>query len=168
MIFKEGFEKNFTLAKIAVDTSSKINLNNLSKSLCHLDYVNKNILFDSNHDIWIIDFDKCKFDYCIHDITYFLRRILKRENTKWNLQLVLSCLNKYEERNSLNYDEYKAILVYLAFPQKFWKLSRDYYNNISKCNQDAFCNLLSKSNEKVGFHYNFIMEFSDYINKKFT
>lgn len=76
-IYIENFDACITLAKISIEHASHINSNNLSKSLCHLDYVNKNIIFDTDNKLWIIDFDKCKIDYSAHDISYFLRRILK-------------------------------------------------------------------------------------------
>jgi CotS family spore coat protein len=129
--------------------------------------VNKNIIFDGNNDIWIIDFDKCKIDYRVHDISYFLRRLLKRDNTKWDLELTINTLKLYEEIFPLNLDEYKAILVYLSFPQKFWKISRDYYNNISKCNKNSFITLLNKSCTKSDYQLQFIYGFIQYVESKF-
>lgn len=167
-VFLQYFDSNLILAQTAVNISSTINNDMLSKSLCHLDYVNKNIIFDSNNSIWTIDFDKCKIDYRVHDISYFLRRLLKRDNTKWDLQLAINCLKLYEEIFPLNLDEYKAILVYLSFPQKFWKISRDYYNNISKCNKNSFITLLNKTCAKSNYQLEFIGGFTDYIENKFS
>jgi CotS family spore coat protein len=166
-LFLQYFDTNIILAQTAVNIGSTINNANLKKSLCHLDYVNKNIIFDNVNDIWIIDFDKCKIDYRVHDISYFMRRLLKRENTKWDLELAISCLKLYEENCPLTLDEYKAILVYLAFPQKYWKISRDYYNNINKCNKNSFITLLSKTCSKAEFQLEFINGFSKYIEKRF-
>lgn len=165
--FLQYFDSNIVLAQTAVNIAATINTDNLSKSLCHLDYVNKNILFDPNGDIWTIDFDKCKLDYRVHDISYFLRRLLKRDNTKWDLELTINCFKLYEEICPLNLDEYKSILVYLAFPQKFWKISRDYYNNISKCNKNSFNTLLNKTCSKSDYQLQFIEGLSAYIEDKF-
>ena len=166
-IYLSNFETNIELAELSVRTSSTIRNENLSISLCHLDYVNKNLIFDENNKLWIIDFDKCKTDYCVHDIAYFLRRLLKRDNTKWDLQIAESLLKNYEAKRKLNIDEYKYLLAYLAFPQKYWKISRDYYNNISKCNKNSFQMLLTKAVEKDSFHLEFIKEFIKFINTKF-
>lgn len=166
-LFLQSFDSNLYLAKISSFVASTIDNNALSKSLCHLDYVNKNIIFDSQNKIWVIDFDKCKVDYCAHDISYFLRRLLKRDNTKWNLELAINCLNMYETVRPLNFNEYKAIFVYLAFPQKYWKISRDYYNNINKCNKNSFVKLLKRSVEKTDNQVQFIDEFKNYIEEKF-
>jgi CotS family spore coat protein len=165
--FLNHFESNMKLADLSVKVSSSITKRNLKTSLCHLDYVNKNIIFDDTDKLWIIDFDKCKLDYCVHDISYFLRRLLKRDNTKWNLETAINSLKIYDEKRQLNLDEYKYILAYLSFPQKFWKISRDYYNNLSKCNKSSFQTLINKTVEKTEFHTEFIKEFKEYIENKF-
>ena len=166
-IFLQYFDTNLTLAQISIDIASSINNNNLVKNLCHLDYVNKNIIFDSYGDIWTIDFDKCKIDYRVHDISYFFRRLLKRDNTKWDLELTINCLNLYEQAHPLTLDEYKSIIVYLAFPQKFWKISRDYYNNINKCNKNSFITLLNKTCAKSDYQLQFIEGLIKYAEEKF-
>ena len=165
--FLSHFENNMKLADLSVKVSSSITRKNLKSSLCHLDYVNKNIIFDDKNSLWLIDFDKCKTDYCVHDISYFLRRLLKRDNTKWNLETAINSLKIYDEKRQLNIDEYRYILAYLAFPQKFWKISRDYYNNLAKCNKSSFQTLINKTVEKTEFHAEFIKEFQEYIESKF-
>ena len=167
-LFLQQFETNILLAQISVQVSTSINYKNLSSSLCHLDYVNKNIIFDEHNGLWVIDFDKCCMDYPTHDISYFLRRFLKRDNTKWDLEITTNCLELYERIRPLNLDEYKYILSYLSFPQKFWKISRDYYNNINKCNHNSFLYLLKKATEKDSQHLNFIIQFGKYIEEKFN
>lgn len=169
-IFLENINENLELAKISFEVSSSIIPNELSKSLCHGDYVNKNILIDDNK-ISLIDFDKCKMDYCSRDISYFLRRLLKRENTNWQINLTLGVLDKYMEENTLTSSDLKYILAYIAFPQKFWKLSRDYYKNIRKCNKNAFIKLLEKGLDRTAnqleFTYELMNSFEKHYNVKF-
>lgn len=167
-IFLQYFDSNILLCQTASDIAATIKNDNLISCLCHLDYVNKNLIFDTAGKIWTIDFDKCKVDYRVHDISYFLRRLLKRDNTKWDLELTINCLELYEKTSPLNFDEYKAILVYLAFPQKFWKISRDYYNNINKCNKNSFISLLTKACIKSDAQLEFARGFIDYIETKFN
>lgn len=166
--FLQHFDTNLLLAQISTHICSTINNNNLTSSLCHLDYVNKNIIFDENNKQWVIDFDKCSMDYCTHDISYFLRRLLKRDKTNWNIELAIECLNSYEETRTLNFDEYKYILAYLSFPQKLWKITRDYYNNIRKCNHNSFLYLLKKSVANDKAHLDFIIQLGKFIENKFS
>lgn len=163
----ENIDGNLELAKVSYEISSSINASNLSRSLCHGDFVNKNILIDNNH-ISIIDFDKCKYDFSARDISYLLRRLLKRENTNWQLNLTLSVLDDYLKEGSLSSDDLKYIISYIAFPQKFWKLSRDYYKNIKKCNKNAFITLLNKSINRSNNQLEFIYALRKAFNLKYN
>jgi CotS family spore coat protein len=162
-----SFETNLNLAKISLDISSKIDNADLSKSLCHGDYVNKNLIFPSDLDPWIIDFDKCKTDYCAKDLAYFMRRLLKRENTKWNIDLAMSILENYNEISPLTKSDLRYLVSYICFPQKYWRVSRDYYKNIHKCNKSAFLTLLSNTISKTDSQYDFTLNIIDSVQKKF-
>ena len=166
-LYLEQFNSSGTLAKCSSNIAYDINMNNLTRSLCHLDYVNKNIIFDTNNEIWVIDFDKCRNDYCAHDISYCLRRLLKRDSTKWDYELAINFLKLYDNILPLTLDDYKYILVYLAFPQRYWKISRDYYGNINKCNKKAFLNLLKTATNKNEYQLDFVKKFKTYIKHKF-
>lgn len=166
-----NLDNNLSLAKLSLEISSSINTSDLSISLCHGDYVNKNILISKNNDVWIIDFDKCKIDYSAHDLSYFLRRLLKRSTTNWNMALTIDVINSYNNINNLTSSDLKYILAYLAFPQKFWKISRDYYKNINKCNKNSFIASFTKgiehSSEQLDYINNMIEIFERYYNVKF-
>jgi CotS family spore coat protein len=166
--FISSFETNLRLAQISLDISNKIDNSKLSKSLCHGDYVNKNLIFPPDSDPWIIDFDKCKMDYSSKDLAYFMRRLLKRENTKWNVDLALSILKTYNESAQLNESDLRYILSYICFPQKYWRISRDYYNNINKCNKSAFLTLLSNTISKSDSQYEFALEIINAVQKNFN
>lgn len=159
--FISDFDLNFRLAKISVDISNKIDKNHLSRSLCHGDYVNKNIIIPEDNNPWIIDFDKCKMDYCAKDLSYFLRRLLKRENTKWNLDLSLKVLETYKKIAPLTNADIYYIVSYICFPQKYWKISRDYFKNIHKCNKNSFLTLLNSATSKTDYQYNFAVNIID-------
>jgi CotS family spore coat protein len=158
------FDKNLELAKLSLQTASKIKNEYLSTSLCHGDYVNKNIIISPSKKIWIIDFDKCKYDYCSHDLSYFMRRLLKRQNTNWNIDIALSILKSYNLNNHLTPSDIRYIISYICFPQKYWKISRDYYRNISKCNKIAFITLLNKCNARVNSQLQFTYSMINILN----
>lgn len=163
--FLDDLDINMKLCKLSTEISSKIDIDELSTSLCHGDYVNKNILFTPNNSICIIDFDKCKFDYCAHDISYFMRRLLKRESTNWNIDIYISILKAYNSIKPLTKSDLQYTLSYVSFPQKYWKVSRDYYRNISKCNKSAFQSLISKASIRAESHLVFINFLLDLMEK---
>ena len=166
--FLKHFEDNLELAKWSLKLSSHINNDELSKSLCHGDYVNKNIIFDKNTCIWVIDLDKCKLDYSARDVGYFLRRLSRRDNTRFDVELTLTILREYNNIATLTPSDIRYILSYVCFPQKFWKLSRDYYKDMKRQNKSSLINLLKKSNEKTYFQLKFIKEISERIELEYN
>ncbi|MPQ42231.1 CotS family spore coat protein [Clostridium tarantellae] len=166
-IFLDQFPLNFNLAKHSSYIASTINFDKLSKSLCHGDYVNKNILI-INNEVWIIDFDNCCFKYSINDLCYFLRRLLRRNYTAWDFEVAKNCIEKYNSIRPINKDDAKYLLSYLSFPQKYWRLSKDYYNNVKKCNKDSFIDLLIKYTEMSQEHSFFISKLQNYLIKNFN
>lgn len=168
-LYLQHFNEALQLGQISCNAALTINSKNLSKSLCHLDYVNKNIIFDNSDNIWVIDFDNTKMDYCAHDISYCLRRILKRNSTNWNLELTINWLCLYNKINPLTLDDYKYIFVYLSFPQNYWKFSRNYFNSINKSkNNNDYFKLLTKSTLHLNNQLEFSKELKNYIENKFN
>ena len=97
-----------------------------------------------------------------------MRRLLKRENTKWNIDLALSVLEAYNESSPLTDSDLRYLISYICFPQKYWKISRDYYKNIHKCNKSAFLTLLLNATSKTDFQYDFALTIIDAVQKKFN
>ncbi len=168
-LYVKFFDKILQLSSMAYKISSTINYSNLTTSLCHMDYVNKNILFDNNKRIWVIDFDNCKLTPVGNDICHSLRRYLKRSSTLWNYDTTRLWLEIYNRTNPLNYDDLKFIFMSLIFPQRIWKLIRDYYKNYKKCNKNAFTHLLEQSlatiDQKISFALNFELDLEHLINE---
>ena len=155
-----------TTAYISVLYSKLIDTNALPKTLCHKDYVNKNIIIDTNMNPWIIDFDKCRIDYRISDLCYFFRRFLRRENTKWNFFLFSYLLNIYEKISPLNFNEHIYLFSYLSFPQKHWRLCKDFLNRPT-LTYEEYNNLLNKYNNQSENHIKFIFSYKFYIYNRF-
>ena len=151
--FSKEFKTHLSLAEISLMYATKINECNLTTSLCHGDYVNKNIIID-NEKIAVIDFDKCKIGFIANDISYFLRRCLRREHTSWNINVFKNFINNYTSINPLSKSDLYFIISYLAFPQKFWKISKDYY--FGKINNSNSKNIIKKLNEKAKYQLDFI------------
>lgn len=166
-IFLSTFDENIELAKFALYVSSTINFDNLSRSICHGDYVNKNLLLTDNK-ISMIDFDKCSYDYSMTDLSYFLRRLLKRNDTKWDFDIAKKIIISYNKINKLTEDDIKYIMVYLAFPQKYWRISRDYYSSISKCNKNASREALLNTNEKTLFQVELVSKAKVFFANEFN
>ncbi len=97
-----------------------------------------------------------------------MRRLLKRENTNWNVNLALSIIKNYNDIFKLTPSDLRYLLAYICFPQKYWRISRDYYRNISKCNKTAFLTLLKNTTSKSDAQYNFALELLTKIKNEFN
>lgn len=159
-IFLECFEKQKKLLDIALLYSLKINYSNLNSSLCHLDFVNKNILIDKDN-ISVIDFDRCKFDYRIHDICYSLNRILKREFTNWDIPIFNELISTYNDIYTLNKDEFLYMICYLSMPSKFISTSKLYYSSKEDDVRKHAIKTLEKLSIRVDKKINFINHLED-------
>ncbi|SKA86015.1 spore coat protein, CotS family [Caloramator quimbayensis] len=172
-IYLDNFDYNIEKAKESIyilsqiDFSKKIGDDVSNCAICHLDYVNKNIIFSKDGKLHVIDFDRTMLDMPVHDISVFLRRILKREKTSWDFETFINAMESYEKIRKLSYDEYMLLYAILMFPQKFWKISRDYYKNIKECNKESFITILRKVTNQQKDHENFCIELKKYIFKKF-
>lgn len=172
-VYLDNFDYNLQKARESLYLLSQINFSKLigdevsNEAICHLDYVNKNLIFTPENKIFVIDFDNTQIDMPIHDIANFLRRIMRRKNTCWDFDIFKSAIESYELVRPLSYQEHIAILSILMFPQKFWKISRDYYKNRNKCNHESFINILKKHTHQQKYHEIFCSNVQEYIEEKF-
>lgn len=166
-LFIKNYEKIEALAKSSVAVAETIDHSKLKRSICHRDYVNKNMIFDKNNCLWLIDFDKCGIDYCIHDVSYFLRRLMRRKHTLWNVSILTNCLELYEKNNILNSDEYKYLLAYLSFPQRVWKSVRTYESCKSPREHTQLLNMLKRSIDEISIQQQFSLNLSSFIKNRF-
>lgn len=172
-LYLEHFEYNIEKAKESVYLLSQIDFSKplgdavSMGAICHLDYVNKNLIFTPDGKLCVIDFDKSAIDWPVHDLSSFLKRILKRKNTSWDFEIFKASMESYESIRPLSHNEYITIISFLMFPQKYWKISRDYYKNRHQCDKEAFISILKKVNEQEEQHEDFCNKAMEYIKEKF-
>ncbi|MEG0641768.1 MAG: CotS family spore coat protein [Clostridium sp.] len=170
--FLDSYEYNLEKASDSINILSSLDFNKnfgddvSTFSLCHLDYVNKNLIF-SQQGLYIIDFDNTKMDYPVHDIVYFLKRILRRKSTSWNFDIFIKSIDSYESIRKLSYNEHLFILAALEFPHKFWKISRDYYKNSSENTRNFLINQIKSISSQESNHNMFCSLYKEYIKNRF-
>ncbi|MFZ5965897.1 MAG: CotS family spore coat protein [Bacillota bacterium] len=109
----------------AVDFYKIIRKAVINGTLCHMDYVNKN-LFIMDKTVFMIDFDRMKLSPPIQDIASLMRRVMRRSNTNWDFETARIILDTYSQVNPLTLDEMKAVLAYIIFPQKLFREVKRY------------------------------------------
>lgn len=164
-----AYYKNFLyLGEKSVKVASIINTSKLNISICHGDFVSKNIII--NNSVVPIDFDRCCISYSIFDLAFFLKRYLRHKGTYWNFENALILINSYNKKNSISIDEYLYLIAYLSFPYKFLKLSKLYFNNLynlSNNNKYEYQNSIKKIGNSFEHQFKFILSFEKYFNSKF-
>jgi len=134
------------------------------KGFCHHDYTYNNIVIDKNNEINIIDFDYCKREIRVYDISNFMIKVLKRND--WNIEFAQLIIDAYNEVNTLKEEEYKVLYAFLLFPQRFWRLSNRYYYNEVNWSPGTFNNKMEELIEEREKYMAFIDSFTEIYNQK--
>lgn len=131
------------------------------KVLVHHDYTYHNILFDKDNLVNLVDFDYCKEEIQIYDVSTLLVKALKR--LEWNLPTGKLIIENYNSVRQISKDETNVLIAILIFPQRFWRLANRYYYREAGWSEATF---LKKMKEIVGERENY-MNFINSIEEIF-
>ena len=92
---------------------------------CHGDYNQHNVIFTSQ-GIAVVHFDSFAYQVQMSDLANFMRKMLEKNN--WNTGLGLDLIRAYDETEKLSPGALNCLYLYLAYPEKFWKIANHYYN----------------------------------------
>ncbi|MGV3026180.1 CotS family spore coat protein [Clostridium thermobutyricum] len=132
------------------------------KILCHHDFTYHNIIIDDNDEVNIIDFDYCKREIRAFDISNFMIKVLKRVD--WDIQFAKEIIDSYNEVSPLEDSEYKVLLAYLQFPQRYWRLANRYYYNEVTWGANTFAKKIQGIIDEQEKYLNFLKEFKSLYN----
>ena len=93
---------------------------------CHGDYNQHNVIF-SRQGIASVNFDCFSYHVRVSDLANFLRKMMEKNN--WNTGLGMDFIRAYDEVRRLSGQELRYLYLYLAYPEKFWKIANRYYNS---------------------------------------
>ncbi len=92
---------------------------------CHGDYNQHNVIF-SKGGTAIVHFDGFSWQIRVSDLANFMRKMLEKNN--WNTGLGMDLIRAYDGVRSLSAQELRYLYLYMAYPEKFWKIANHYYN----------------------------------------
>lgn len=92
---------------------------------CHGDYNQHNVIFTSQ-DIAIVHFESFAYQIRVSDLANFLRKMMEKHN--WNTGLGMDLIRAYDEIRRLSAQELRYLYLYMAYPEKFWKIANHYFN----------------------------------------
>lgn len=134
------------------------------KTFCHHDFTYHNIIIDNEDRVNVIDFDYCKREVRVYDISNFITKVLKRRD--WNIDCAKIIIDSYNEVSPLNEDEYKVLFAFLLFPQRFWRLGNRYYYNEVNWATNTFNRKIENLIAEQDKYMKFIEDFKEVYNQK--
>lgn len=92
---------------------------------CHGDYNQHNVIFERS-SVTIVHFDSFSYQIRVSDLANFMRKMLEKNN--WNTGLGMDLIRAYDDVRRLSGEELSYLYLYMAYPEKFWKIANHYYN----------------------------------------
>lgn len=94
--------------------------------ISHGSFHQHNIYFLGRRQIFISNFEKCRYDVQTADLYQFLRKMMEKQD--WDPMIGQQILNAYDREKTLSTQEWNYMYARLFYPEKFWKLANQYYN----------------------------------------
>lgn len=95
------------------------------KGFIHHDYTFHNILHTFDNETYVGGFESFAFDIKMHDLAYFLFRIMRRKG--WDVDNLIDMLAYYNEICKLEKGDYEALTIYFTFPHDYKQFNKLYY-----------------------------------------
>ncbi len=132
-----------------------------NRVICHHDYTYHNILFDENENVHVIDFDYCKWEIQVYDVSTIMVKALKRLD--WDMDKAKLILGAYNSVNPISRDEYNVLKSLLTFPQRFWRLANRYYYKEAGWNDTTFIKKMKEIVDEREKYMNLISNMDDIV-----
>ena len=94
--------------------------------LCHLDLTPYNMIYTTNHQVALIDFDFSTFGPRTLDLAHVMRRAMQRQD--WDEDVAHHSLINYNSVRMLTPAEYMILHALFIFPHRFWRIAYQHYD----------------------------------------
>ena len=109
-----------------------------------------------------MNFEKFHRDIQVEDLYYFLRKVM--EKSGWKLRLGDGMLNAYSAIHPLTRSETEYLKIRLIYPEKFWKISNQYYNHRKSWIPPKTLEKLQKVLAQNEERHTFLKQFAAFLN----
>lgn len=96
-------------------------------TMLHGNYTHHSVLLLPGEEAAVTGFDKTSAGIQIQDFYLLFRKVM--EKWEWDISLGEEMLNAYQCVRPIPKEEGKILKLMLAYPEKFWKVANQYYNN---------------------------------------
>ena len=131
--FLSQFDFQFAQAEYANDLLMKEAYNHYyetmleSGSMLHGSFTHHSVIVLPEGNMAVTGFDKAMVGIQIFDFYLLFRKMM--EKWEWNVALGADMLKAYNHIRPIPKEEYCLLHILLAYPEKFWKVANQYYNN---------------------------------------
>lgn len=125
-MFGRHYERFMKKASDVTDLLGKMELENVDVGFCHGDFNQHNVIF-LRQGIALVGFEHFSYNMQISDLANFVRKMMEKNN--WNTGLGMDFIQAYHNERKLSELELKYLYLYLAYPEKFWKIANRYNNS---------------------------------------
>ncbi|MBP3569751.1 MAG: CotS family spore coat protein [Lachnospiraceae bacterium] len=96
-------------------------------SMLHGNFTHHSVMLLSGGVMAVTGFDKAVTGVQIYDFYLLFRKMM--EKWEWDISLGESMLTAYDRIRPIPKEEYTLLYILLSYPEKFWKVANQYYNN---------------------------------------
>lgn len=131
--FLSQFDVQFTQAEQATqlldETAYEEYYNNkiADGSMLHGSFTHHSVIVLPQGTMAVTGFDKASIGIQIYDFYLLFRKMM--EKWEWDVELGESMLAAYNAVRPIPAEEHQLLFVLLSYPEKFWKVANQYYNN---------------------------------------
>jgi CotS family spore coat protein len=116
------------LGLLSEDMFRKLTIKAFSdRQVCHDSFYYQNIISGDDSNLYIIDLDSAVYGLSCYDLAKFIRRMLFKSEYAWKFSAAENIISEYRKIRDLSYEEICAMLSFIIFPHKFWKLGKKRY-----------------------------------------
>ena len=131
--FLAQFPEQFACAEEATDMLDEDAYNRYYEKavsegcITHGNYTHHSVLLLAGNEVAVTGFEKVAAGICIQDFYLLFRKML--EKWEWDVSLGDLMLETYERARPIPKEERNLLRLLLCYPEKFWKVANQYYNN---------------------------------------
>ncbi len=122
-------------------------------ALCHGNFNQHNVWFVGKDQVFIGNFDRCRYDVQCADLYQFMRKMMEKQD--WSKRSGYRMLEWYDRERTLDERERMYLYARLLYPEKFWKLANQYYNHnkawIPQKNTEKLKTLIRQQDQRNSF-----------------
>ena len=119
--------------------------------LLHGNFTHHSVLFLDEKNIAVTGFDKAVTGIPIQDFYLLFRKMM--EKWEWDIYLGDDMLASYQRIRPIPNEEFCLLRIMLSYPEKFWKVANQYYNNrkswIPEKNMQKLLQTMDQAEKKI-------------------